>query len=207
MMPDKSAVKYGDWGDDKGKYPRFRKLLTRARKTNRERDAIDHQMGFGAPGDCPAPIRMRTAMEALRCGMEMQDWNCVAEAFDMIECYELTIREAPRGSEMDNGDDLSNGEFQPLDKAEVIDYYIEMCAAIWDGLLPHERPEAVKPIYGHLCLNAMGACLARVGILGKHLPDNSQHREQLKVFLLRSMSQWLRDHPGPVKREKDDHEE
>ena len=95
-----------------------------------------------------------------------------------------------------NDDGLPAGELASIADPRVIDYYVEMCERIWEGLLPRPRTASVRPVYGHLCLNALAACLARAGILGKELADDPRHREQLKVFLLRTMAQWLREHPA-----------
>jgi hypothetical protein len=67
--------------------PRSRaiELLDRAEKTNRRRDATEREAGFGAASDGEANEIVRTAICALECGLATEDWNCVAEAADMLE--------------------------------------------------------------------------------------------------------------------------
>jgi hypothetical protein len=70
---------------------RFRRLIAKAEITNQRRDAIDHGAGFSAPND---PIKddritsremlVRTALMALECAIKTNDWDCVAEAFVML---------------------------------------------------------------------------------------------------------------------------
>lgn len=61
------------------------KLIAKARKTNAYRDKIERENGFGTPSDCGSDVLVRTALEALDCGMAMEDWNAVAEAYVMLE--------------------------------------------------------------------------------------------------------------------------
>jgi hypothetical protein len=70
---------------------RFRALLARARRTNANRDRIDRSCGAAAPGDCPADILVNTVLDALECGISLKDWDCVAEAYDMLERYRDTL--------------------------------------------------------------------------------------------------------------------
>lgn len=60
------------------------KILTRAAKTNLERDTIERKAGFGSPIDGDDAELMRTVICALECALKMKDWNCVAEAADML---------------------------------------------------------------------------------------------------------------------------
>jgi hypothetical protein len=60
------------------------KILARAAKTNLERDAMEREVGFGAPTDGGVAELLRTAICALECALKMEDWNCVAEATDML---------------------------------------------------------------------------------------------------------------------------
>jgi hypothetical protein len=61
-----------------------RERLERAARTNLARDAVERQSGFTAPTDCGDTTLMRTAICALQAGLEEQDWDCVAEAADML---------------------------------------------------------------------------------------------------------------------------
>jgi hypothetical protein len=60
------------------------KILARAAKTSLERDAMVRLAGFAALSDCPPDLIVRTAILALECGLKTNDWNCVAEAADML---------------------------------------------------------------------------------------------------------------------------
>ena len=60
------------------------KLLARAAKTNLERDAMERASGLATPHDGGAAVLMRTVIDALHCGLSMEDWNCVGEAIDML---------------------------------------------------------------------------------------------------------------------------
>lgn len=67
------------------------KLIRKARKTNALRDLSDMATGFGTP-HTSIELALRTAMSALVCGIETDDWNCVAEAFEMIQELESKVR-------------------------------------------------------------------------------------------------------------------
>ena len=63
-------------------------IIERARKTNRERDAIDRKSDFNnykAPPDLKLNEYFDIAMEAIRAGIKVKDWNCIAEAYVMME--------------------------------------------------------------------------------------------------------------------------
>ncbi len=63
----------------------YQRLITKARTTNSERDALDRRNGFARPSDCGAMSYLRTVHMAMEAGMKMQDWDCVAEAYAMLE--------------------------------------------------------------------------------------------------------------------------
>jgi hypothetical protein len=58
--------------------------LARAAQTNLQRDAMERQVGFAAASDCDDALLVRTAITALHAGLETEDWDCVAEAADML---------------------------------------------------------------------------------------------------------------------------
>jgi hypothetical protein len=59
-------------------------LLTRAERTNRARDALEREHGFGAVSDQPADLIIRIVIIALEAGIQSDDWDCVAEAAEML---------------------------------------------------------------------------------------------------------------------------
>lgn len=88
-----------------------KKLMAQARKRNAEMDATDRDSGFAPPGG-PAVSRLtgeaipeaivtlmllRTAMQAINCGMSVGDWGTVAEGQGLLE--RLHSRIDPEGRE------------------------------------------------------------------------------------------------------------
>ena len=45
---------------------------------------MERKAGLGAVSDCPPDMIVRTAISALEAGLTTKDWNCVAEAADML---------------------------------------------------------------------------------------------------------------------------
>lgn len=69
----------------------YKRLMDKARRTNRERDSLDRQNRGVAPVDMPLSMQLRTAIGALACGVSMQDWDCVAEGLDILQHAELQV--------------------------------------------------------------------------------------------------------------------
>lgn len=61
-----------------------KRLMTKARVTNRERDAIDRRSGDAAPQDCTLKSQLRTVISAVAAGIDGKDWSAVAEGLDML---------------------------------------------------------------------------------------------------------------------------
>ena len=61
-----------------------KRLVAKSRITNAKADASDRSHGFGAPPDYPPDLLLRTAMGAIACGLEHQDFNAVAEGYVML---------------------------------------------------------------------------------------------------------------------------
>lgn len=59
--------------------------MKKARATNRNRDRAERKAGWLPVSECPPESQLRTAMEAIRAGMTLEDWECVAEAQAMLE--------------------------------------------------------------------------------------------------------------------------
>ena len=66
-----------------------RRLVRKARETNRKRSASERKHGFGSPEDGPPIVTLRTIIAALWCGMSTDDWDAVAEGYAM--CGDLHI--------------------------------------------------------------------------------------------------------------------
>lgn len=60
-----------------------RERIDNARKTNDRRDRLDRKVGFADPGLCPEDLMLRTIMSAIWAGLESDDWDCVAEGYEM----------------------------------------------------------------------------------------------------------------------------
>lgn len=71
--------------------PTARPLVEKARRTNIGRDKIERRHGFASPSAVPLDIGLRTVLSALACGLEAQDWDCVAEAYAMLQDIELKV--------------------------------------------------------------------------------------------------------------------
>jgi hypothetical protein len=63
----------------------YEQLMRTARKTNAERDEIDHQADFTRPEAGPPILLLPTATSAIESGIRTNDWNSVAEAQAMLE--------------------------------------------------------------------------------------------------------------------------
>ncbi len=64
---------------------KYKVLMAKARKVNKERDAIDRASGFAAPPDTPVGALIATAMTAIESGIRQGDWDCVAEGLAMLQ--------------------------------------------------------------------------------------------------------------------------
>lgn len=71
----------------------FKALMTKARRTNRVRDASELKVGFATPNDGPLSFRIRTVMSAIQCGIKINDPNALAEGLAMLEIIELSVQE------------------------------------------------------------------------------------------------------------------
>lgn len=72
--------------------PEYLALIRKAEQTNRERDAIDRKAGFASPLDTNCSACLRVVISAITAGINMRDWDCVAEGLDMLQHAELKIR-------------------------------------------------------------------------------------------------------------------
>ena len=61
-----------------------RDLVIAARATNIRRSEDEMNSGFASPERGPYDVTVRTVMCALMAGMQTDDWNCVAEAYDIL---------------------------------------------------------------------------------------------------------------------------
>jgi hypothetical protein len=61
-----------------------RDLVIAARATNIRRAEMDLAGGFAPPEHGPPDMTLRTVLCALMSGMQTDDWNCVAEAYDIL---------------------------------------------------------------------------------------------------------------------------
>jgi hypothetical protein len=73
--------------------PKSRRLVKKARRTNASRDKSERQHGFGVPSEIPIDCGLRTVITALACAIGKSDWDCVAEAYAMLQDIELKLRE------------------------------------------------------------------------------------------------------------------
>lgn len=73
----------------------FDDRVARARRTNAERDAIDRAVGTATPAEAGHWESIATAASAVAAGLQTDDWDCVAEAFVLLEEI-LTTR--PKGA-------------------------------------------------------------------------------------------------------------
>lgn len=55
-----------------------------AAKTNLHRDKHERKLGFAAPGDSGMLSYLRNVDSALTCGLELDDWDAVAEGTAML---------------------------------------------------------------------------------------------------------------------------
>jgi len=69
----------------------FRRLIAKAEIFNQRADELDHKSGFAAPNDpiddpriTSQEMLIRTVLMAIECGIKMNHWDCVAEAFVML---------------------------------------------------------------------------------------------------------------------------
>jgi hypothetical protein len=60
------------------------RIMAQAEKTNLKRDADEQKFCFASPTKCNDAELMRTAICAIEAGLKTKDWNCIAEAADML---------------------------------------------------------------------------------------------------------------------------
>ena len=59
--------------------------LEKARRMNAERDITDREHGFATPARVGPTGYLATALEAIKAGGKMEDWDSVAEGVVMLE--------------------------------------------------------------------------------------------------------------------------
>ena len=64
---------------------KFTALIKKAQKTNQSRSKIDRKTGFAPPEDCPIDNHVHTVLNAIEAGIVLEDWNTIAEAYDMLK--------------------------------------------------------------------------------------------------------------------------
>ena len=72
---------------------RAKTMVENARKRNVRMSSIDRRNGNDAPEDCPLDMHLRTVLSALECGMNMREWEVVAEAAALLQDAELKARQ------------------------------------------------------------------------------------------------------------------
>jgi len=63
---------------------RFQAMLVKARKTDKERTALEHQSGLASPSETGLSGLVCTARDALECAIKTEDWQIAAEALVFI---------------------------------------------------------------------------------------------------------------------------
>lgn len=69
----------------------YEKIMKIARRVNQNRSKIDRKNGFAAVEDVSNLMQIETAMEAIKCGIITNDWDCVAEGQAMLESLVTTL--------------------------------------------------------------------------------------------------------------------
>lgn len=69
-----------------------RERIDKARKTNNRRDEAERGVGWTPPGDCAPDFLLRTIMSAIDAGLQSEDWDCVAEAYEMAIDLHLKMK-------------------------------------------------------------------------------------------------------------------
>ncbi len=64
---------------------RYLELRKKARKKLDQFRQIEKEKGFAAPEDCPVDIHLQTALDAIRCGIQIDDINNIVEGLLMGE--------------------------------------------------------------------------------------------------------------------------
>lgn len=67
-------------------------LLKKARATNARRSADEREVGFKAPEDCDPDLLLRTAMDAIYCGLAADDMDAVAEGYEMLDTLHVIMK-------------------------------------------------------------------------------------------------------------------
>ena len=86
---------------ESGGGPQYQALILRARIVNAERDEEERAVGFAAPCSDLRSLEgissaMRTAISAIVCGIDLDDWNAAAEGLAILQDVEVSIRELAR---------------------------------------------------------------------------------------------------------------
>jgi len=81
----------------------YEKLMLEARQTNRERDAMERDIGVAAVSDAPFLEQLRTVMAAIQAGIVQDDWTCIAEAQGMLEDLLALFVVLPAKKRTENG--------------------------------------------------------------------------------------------------------
>lgn len=63
---------------------KFEDAIVAARKRSAAMDEIDRRNGFSTPTEVPASL-VPTAMSALEAAISVGDWDCVADAYVLLE--------------------------------------------------------------------------------------------------------------------------
>ena len=90
ILFDVSTVDYKDPFDLQSS-PRVVATLDQARARIEDFVAIDRENGE-SPGPLPIDLALRTVMSAIHAGLESLDWECVEDAFVMLQQTECFIR-------------------------------------------------------------------------------------------------------------------
>lgn len=67
------------------------RLVASARATNNRRDEAERKSGWATPGQGALDLRLRTAMSAIACGLQTDDFEAVAEGYCMLEDLHIAI--------------------------------------------------------------------------------------------------------------------
>jgi hypothetical protein len=70
----------------------FEYLLAKARKTNADRDRMEHKAGFATPTEGPLDGQLRTVIIALVAGLQSEDIAASFEALAMLIDIENNLR-------------------------------------------------------------------------------------------------------------------
>ena len=71
------------------------KMCEAARQRMAEMSKIESANGFATPEDCDPDLHLRTAMSALMCALQREDWDVASDALVMMS--QLHARVHPEG--------------------------------------------------------------------------------------------------------------